>query len=422
MLIECPACHARAKLPDSKEGAKVRCGECGRVYLAVPAGQRRSARQSSGSNSGMIIGIGAAVVGVVFLLIANNLTGGDEPKETAAKEEEVEDDGPAHDPTGWYSDIVQSAVAIHTAAFALNEDKLVTMLDAPQLWARLQALETPEGQPLPTPGEFELLPSTERQLFLTGQAGSLIQGENKALIGDWEPFDGSVIEETDDTATVRLQVTARAEGDITKRWVEWKLVKRGKNWKAWSWERWLSPAEQAAARKRARRNKGYEKVVLSDGSKVLEREPEPLAHLDDTPQELRDRIDHLYATMIDLELTKESSAASTELVEIGRPAIPILLTGLYETPLDTQDQSIQVNMMVVALRRITGQYFGYKPQELVGSGVGTSKERRESAIKQWFAWWFRNQDKFEEKELADGLEGKIKLTDREKAFLDREDG
>ena len=56
MIIECPACGARAKLPDSKEGAKVRCSECERIYLAHPSGARASAKTSS---SAMPVGIGA---------------------------------------------------------------------------------------------------------------------------------------------------------------------------------------------------------------------------------------------------------------------------------------------------------------------------------------------------------------------------
>ena len=31
MIIECSRCQTRAKLPDSKEGSKVRCPECGHV-------------------------------------------------------------------------------------------------------------------------------------------------------------------------------------------------------------------------------------------------------------------------------------------------------------------------------------------------------------------------------------------------------
>ena len=120
-----------------------------------------------------------------------------------------------------------------------------------------------------------------------------------------------------------------------------------------------------------------------------------------------------------MDLTREATAARNELVEIGRPAIPPLLTKLYEIPLETEEQSIQVNQVVVALREITGQEHGYRPREFLGAATGTTRERRESAIKQWFAWWWRNQKKFTSFEAEDALEDLIELTDEEKAWLER---
>ncbi|MDP6990539.1 MAG: zinc-ribbon domain-containing protein, partial [Planctomycetota bacterium] len=78
MIIECPACGARAKLPDSKEGAKVRCAECERVYHARPSGARAAARSSS---SALPVGIGAGVVALVIVVFAMTGRG---PATTAA--------------------------------------------------------------------------------------------------------------------------------------------------------------------------------------------------------------------------------------------------------------------------------------------------------------------------------------------------
>ena len=157
-------------------------------------------------------------------------------------------------------------------------------------------------------------------------------------------------------------------------------------WKPWSWTEWLPEAGK-------RRDRGYEIVELSDGSRVVEREPEPLEHLDDTPQELRDQLDELLATMLDLELTSEASRASREVIGIGKPAIPLLLTHLYENGLHSRDDSIRANIAISALREITGEYYGYQPQSLVGA-LGTTEERRQSSIRQWFAWWYRKADTF----------------------------
>ncbi|MCZ6596157.1 MAG: hypothetical protein O7B99_00805 [Planctomycetota bacterium] len=413
MLIECPSCHARAKIPDSKERAKVRCGECGRIYVALAPGSR--SKRSSGGGSGAIIGISAAAVALLLIVFFYNRTKGDDgPREVVAEERE---DAGLVDHSGWDSELVQLAVKIHMAAHGFDPSRVKMLLHGPRLWAEEQAALTPEGQEAPDEGEFVLMAADEKQAFLDTFAIDMIEGKGKDLVADWKPYNGLVLDESDYDAIVRLEVQPWEPGSIEKRWVQWHLARENGRWKAYRWERWISPDEQKVARKK--RSKGFEVVTLSDGSVVLEREAEPLGHLPDTPQELRDRIDSLYATMIDLDLTTEAADARTELTQIGRPAIPILLTGLYETPLDSMDQAIQVNMMVIALRDITGKGFGYKPQAAIGSGTGTSEERRQSAIKQWFAWWYRNQDKFEEKVVVDGLAEFIELTDKEKRDLER---
>ena len=40
MLIQCTSCGTQAKIPQSKEGAKVKCLNCGHVYVARPVGAR----------------------------------------------------------------------------------------------------------------------------------------------------------------------------------------------------------------------------------------------------------------------------------------------------------------------------------------------------------------------------------------------
>jgi hypothetical protein len=260
----------------------------------------------------------------------------------------------------------------------------------------------------------------EQDAELARWAAELMRGDDRELVADWRPYDGEVAALTDTEATVRLAVSPRAEGDVDKRTVEWRLAKDGNAWKAFSWERWISPEEELAMR-REKSSKAVVQTTLSDGSLVLEREPEPLEHLADTPQELRDGIDRLYATMIDLNLTREANAAQRDLIAIGKPAIPILLTGLYEIPLDTQENAIKCNLIVQTLRQITGEYMGYKPQVAEGSGTGTTDERRSSAIKQWFAWWYKNEKTFtKKKEHRDGLEGLIELTEKERAKLARD--
>ena len=378
MLIECPFCHTRAKLPESKEGAKVRCAECSKVYRAreILSGGRSA---STSSSSGPII---AVVVVAVIVIGALLVMRDDGPEPTPVKAatprlvpkvdlEELED------PTGWDSEPVQFAVRLHELAAARDAQALENFL-------HLEGLQL-VGDPEDAPGWSEL-DEDAQAARLDLALESLLDREETGTVAGWEPYDGELVNEFETRAILKL--SASPEGATTKRVIEWNLAKVDGEWRATRWEEWLTDAE------RRKRNRGFDVVTLSDGSVVVEREPEPLPHLEDTPQEVRDRIDELLAMMLDLELTTQASKASRELIEIGRPAIPSLLTHLFENKLTNEDDSIRANIAVVALRKITDQFFGYQPQALVGSAMGTTEERRMSAVRQWFAWWHRKGDAF----------------------------
>lgn len=455
MIIQCPACGARAKLPDSKEGAKVRCGECSRIYVAG-MGRGSGRTSSSSSNQGLWIGLAVAGLAAIVVLFVVNSSGkdpGTQAQTTVVADEAPEPQEPSADSWGYDGDAAKAARELHRLARSRNGEGLRTRLHAPAIFAWKQAVEAEaearaaaETQGLDKdateaavqaalealPDEaarmeaYDVLPLAEKPARIESYVDDLIDGEGKALVADWEPYEGEMVDLQDATdsrgaiATVRLRVRPVDGESFENRTVEWELHRRGSRWMAARWERYLTDAERdEILRNKLRRGsaKGYERKELSDGSVVLEREPEPLPHLTDTPADVRATIDQGIATMLNLELTREANRARDEVVALGRPAIPPLLTKLYEIPLDTEEQSIQVNIVVVALRDITGQYFGYEPLELVGSGVGTTRERRESSIKQWFAWWYRNESKFTEKVLEDALEGE--LTEDEKAYLER---
>jgi len=378
MLIECPFCHTRAKLPESKEGAKVRCAECSKVYRAreILSGGRSA---STSSSSGPIIAvIVVAVIGLGALLIMRDE--GPEPTPVKAATPKLVPKvvlTELEDPTGWDSEPVQFAVRLHGLAAARDAGALEELLHL----EGLQLVDDPEDAPAWTD-----LDEDARSARLDLALESLLDRDETGTVAGWEPYDGELVNEFETRAIVKL--SASPAGATTKRVIEWNLAKVDGEWKATRWEEWLSDAE------RKKRNRGFDIVKLSDGSVVVEREPEPLPHLEDTPQEVRDRIDELMATMLDLELTTQSSKASRELIEIGKPAIPALLTHLFENTLSTEDDSIRANIAVQALRQITDEFFGYQPMALVGSALGTTEERRMSAVRQWFAWWHRKGEAF----------------------------
>jgi len=363
------------------------------------------------------IGLGAVVLMVVWFVTRDAY---DEAVAAPGATVQVEEPAdPIADPTGWNGKLLQSAVAIHSAARNSNTEILRRLLDGRTFWYAAEILRAEGTGTSPRSEEvYAILPTGELTEVMVGMIASLKEGETGELIHEWEPYDGEVIELDGSSARVRLSLTPHA-GGTERRFIDWKLNRdhRG-DWRAYAWERWRSEKELAAIEEAAK-PKGYEEVTLSDGTEVIERQPEPLGHLDTTPPDMRDRIDRLFATLIDLDLTRESAAAKRELVEIGKPVIPILLTGLYNTPIDTEEHRIQCNIMVVTLRSITAQFFGYAPQNRVGSGTGTSEEKRQSSIKQWFAWWYLNDRVFEKKQLEDMLKDHIQLTEKDKAWLEK---
>jgi hypothetical protein len=240
---------------------------------------------------------------------------------------------------------------------------------------------------------------------------------SSAGLAAWKPFDGRVLSEGDAGANVRISAGGRDPATASETQIfDVRLVPEGGAWKVAAWERWLSPEdlELEAALERAMEaaETPPEPVVETrereDGTLVYELEPAPVPFPESTPEELCARIEAGLARMLDFALRpKENAAAQDELVAIGAPALPGLLTALYELPLVTDVDAMRVNLVNQCLEEITGLSMGFSPQIQEGSGVGTTPELRASAIRRWFAWWQQEGALFEGPaapvDLLDGL-------------------
>ncbi len=354
MLTECPRCQVQIRVEGGLRAARLVCPGCGGAFrLSAPRASR----------SGLALGLAAAALAGVALtlIVRSSRAQAEEPLRAPEPEAPALAAAPQED-AGWAGAAVQAAVRVHEAAAARDADALRALL---------------------APAAAE------------GALALLLAGEDAYAPARWRPFDGALVERDEGRALVRLACAPRAaqelppEERMAKRWLEWELARDARGgWRARAWRRWVSPEEERAA---APRNA---LVVLSDGSRVVERPGERLGHLEETPPELRARIDALLVTMNDLDLTVEGDRAQAALVAIGRAAIPPLLSALHESPLESTDDAIRCNRIDQCLRAITGETFGFRPQIFEGSSLGTTAERRDSAIRQWFAWWNMHQDDF----------------------------
>lgn len=83
--------------------------------------------------------------------------------------------------------------------------------------------------------------------------------------------------------------------------------------------------------------------------------------------------------------------ARNTLVDAGRNAIPALLNYLVDKNHESNTEDIRnSNMVVMTLREITGESFGYAPGQARGLGqslVTATGEERVVAVRRWFGWW-----------------------------------
>jgi len=389
MLIQCTSCKATARLSDEKEGAKVRCPSCGHIYVARPTGSRGSTRAKSNNTQLMVFG-GVGIVAVIMMAVV--MSGGD-PAPTSKVEElpELIEDLVTADLTGWDSPLVMAARTIHKTAYQKERFKLQRHLAMNRIYARVKTTEEREV----IPGDWAVLSKEDQILFEEELIETLFDDSIENLVAAWKPFDGKVELEADDVAKVRITLEPRdAELGVQTRSVDWLFVKEGDKWLAWSWERFISDSELRG--QLVARVSSTKKITLSDGSLVLEAEPGPLGWMPGTTAGERAQIEKLIATVCSPDTRgPDVYRARAELIAICKPAIPPLLTKFYELNLvgfDTYENQVASMQLHKILTEITKYNTTFKAHE----ALGATNERRSSGVKQWFSWYHRKFERWEE--------------------------
>ena len=90
---------------------------------------------------------------------------------------------------------------------------------------------------------------------------------------------------------------------------------------------------------------------------------------------------------------RELNNARDELVQAGKAAIPPLLNGLVPNKdLRTPLEGISANMLINALREITGMDFGFTATAANQPAGHITREASDKAMKRWFGWWRDRKD------------------------------
>ena len=239
MLIQCPFCRKEARISEEKEGAKVKCSSCAKVYVAREPGTKAAKGRGGISPSQIAIGAGLVVAVLGFGAMLRNSGSGKEEQVSQKGAPQTTERAPTKSSDGWDSKPVQAVAELYTAAFEGNTGRVQVSLYPPKLYERLRAAQKSQAPDVP----FNQLKPKELSDFLRGVAEELC-GKSETSLASWTAFDGKVLGQTETEATVQIEVSSRAvDQGVESRRHKFELVKEGERWKAWGWERLPSAAD-----------------------------------------------------------------------------------------------------------------------------------------------------------------------------------
>ena len=383
---------------------------------------RRAPRRKKPSKNLAVPLISIAGLGLVVLFGGKLLASlpGDEPAPApAAKPVDI----------GWAHPRVQAAVEWAEAIHSGNDLVLRRRSDATALHDFLgveSAIDLRNANTMER-DDFEMEITTELQ-----------QGTAARLFREFAPRDGRLGGQSmhdSETGTVTMRLAPR-EGSIYLRSLEKKGRKYNRRYDAeveiafaasdggirvTSWEVLSAPPRPAEERvPHATIAKPVTREAEFGGETIVvaESEPVPLDHLEDTPPALRTEIDTLITTLMDPDAPAASANRTiARLKEIGRPAIPRLLDQMHDRSLESLQDRIAMRGIIRALSAMTGQRFGFSVVDKPEAGSGGTDAERESALKQWYAWWYDSFDRDYTTAIDTTEDESLFLTREEKAAL-----
>lgn len=397
--ISCPACEAQYRILPEHMDTKVKCTQCHRVFFpGAASGGKRAAHQKNAATPIIAFGAGIVIIVLVGILIAN--AGGDEPKPQPVGETKVVSLG---------NDTPQVKAVRRWAKGIFDKQRFE--VESFTAFTKVQELLGIE------PGNRYEHSFGEAQRELGKRiVDALLSSEQSGIFQYCEPRSGRIMDEKYLKATegkVRLSLTepkSYKEAIVEVDYVEtadgafkvsgWKVVHAP--------DRPLSDEELAARRgsrfkvhPKIEKPKVVKKMFGGQMVEVKESQPVPLDHFDDTPPPLRKQIDDAIAALMDHSDPRRANRAQLDLLNIGKPAVPRLLNKMYEVKPKGRDDVEALNRVIKTLRIMSGQAFGYNPRELVGENVGASEKERESALRQWYGWWYYMHESNRWNELVD---------------------
>lgn len=379
MLIACPYCKTEAQIAETLEGSKVKCPKCQKAYQAH---EKLESRERTLTPWRIVLAAAVIpIVGGTFLYMRSRTA--DVAPEIRAGDA-ASKSGAAATSTGAASGSAASGAngaANPTESAAAAPKWNTAALDAVrELFAAVYG-----GDVTRTAAALAGADARER-------AKQLVQADDALGFSKWKPGELRILSQDDTTSKVEGPLLSRVKpGDVCR--AEFTLTQDGGRWKIAEWKLADAPADAATASAPRPRSTsaGDAKSAAAEALKV-DVAPRRLEHLASTDAATRTKIDALFARMVDLSLSPtENVQASNELVELGKPALPVLLNGILETRITSVESMSQVVLINQTLQAITDHPTVFAP----GPDTGKVEELRLKTVKSWFEWWGYSGERFQ---------------------------
>ena len=363
-----------------------------RARRAPAAHARRSGGGGGGFSAQAPSVIGAIVLIIVFAVWMTS--GDDKPKQVEKPVERGPD-------IGWNHPTVRATA---TWLGMVADDNRVDLAISTDLDAFQRRFKMTDQRPVSS------LNGDERSVLKDAILERLTKSDETKLLRDFEPYTGKLAEvamHTQPSGRAVLEIQARPavrDQFLSDATVEVSFLTRDGRIVVDGFQVISLPREKPKPVVKSTASheviaKPEKKVIERDGKKfsVWEAEPVPLPHLADTPEPIRVEIDQLVGELIrmDSEMRpRDRTRVKRRLTEIGKPAVPRLLTKFCELKADTPLGVSQLTQIDALLRDLSGQAFGFTPaQQTVLSSTQENEDARVSALGQWYGWWYYFHDK-----------------------------
>jgi len=381
--VRCPQCSASYAIPEDYLDERVKCKHCQmtfvpRVSLEKPARRKRGGSAVTKPLVNIAL-LGIAILVVIIIYNANQ----EAPKPVKAAPPRLpllSTNSPMYIVFEEFADAIRSK----------NSLKVAQAVNLEQVYSDRKVKDEPP---------WHNLTQEKKAAWTDGFTKELFEDKKWEIFWIFEPLKpDDTVPIPKDCKSLEFNVTMNPLQD---QWfVNGEILVRTDFvdgvWKVSRWDIKKDPRPPGWGKKKKKAH-GYHKKLGKPGAKTITDadgqkqtrafiEPQPLDHLEDTPPELRKEIDQAIERIMDPdEVPKVFKASMRRLVEIGKPAIPRLLTKFYEVKGSTEDERIALRLVVDVLRDITGESFGYTP-----SKFDASNQQRKAALGFWFGWWSKN--------------------------------